>query len=94
MKKVHVVFLAPPPALDYVERRNKYFVVFHIKTYVVKAQLWVFDLFNGSTENYQFRKTPKRTKKENSQAAKKNKNHKGKLPSQKGKFPSIKIIKI
>ena len=50
--------------------------------------------YNGSTENYQFRKTPKRTKKENSQAAKKNKNHKGKLPSQKGKFPSIKIIKI
>ena len=51
-------------------------------------------LLIGSTENYQFKKTPKRTKKENSQAAKKNKNHKGKLPSQKGKFPSIKIIKI
>ena len=50
--------------------------------------------FKGSTENYQFRKIPKRTKKENSQAAKKNKNHKGKLPSQKGKFPSIKMIKI
>ena len=49
--------------------------------------------YYGSTENYQFRKTPKRTKKENSQAAKK-KNHKGKLPSQKGKFPSIEIIKI
>ena len=48
----------------------------------------------GRTENYQFRKIPKRTKKENSQAAKKNKNHKGKIPSQKGKFPSIKMIKI
>ena len=49
---------------------------------------------NGGTENYQFRKIPKRTKKENSQVAKKNKNHEGKLPSQKGKFPSIKMIKI
>ena len=48
----------------------------------------------GRTENYQFRKIPKRTKKENSQAAKKNKNHKRKLPSQKGKFPSIRIINI
>ena len=46
---------------------------YHIKTYVVKAKLWVFDLFNGSTENYQFRKIPKQTKKENSQAAKKKK---------------------
>ena len=48
---------------------------------------------DGSTENYQFRKTPKQAKKENSQVAKKNKNHEGKLPSQKGEFPSLEIIK-
>ena len=49
--------------------------------------------FFDAHENYQFRKTPKRAKKENSQAAKKNKNHEGKLPSQKGEFPSLEIIK-
>ena len=46
--------------------------------------------YEGSTENYQFRKTPKRTKKENSQAAKKNKNHEGKLPSQKENSQALK----
>ena len=51
--------------LLYLKKTYVYFLFF------ISGNFNFFTNMNGSTENYQFRKIPKRTKKENSQAAKK-----------------------